>query len=132
MNYRFISLACLIFLLPCGCGKNDGPKLSGVSGTILFDGKPLSNAAVMFQPEFGRPAFATTDDQGHYTLKYSDGSQGAATGKNTVSIRTEIEGEQGHPHIQKELLPNRYHDRTTLSADVIDGPNTIDFELTSK
>jgi len=132
MNDRFLSLVCLIFLLSSGCGKNDGPRLSEVAGTILLDGKPLPNAAVMFQPEFGRPAFATTDDQGHYNLKYSDGTKGAATGKNTVTIRTEIEGEQGEPLIQKELLPSRYHSRTTLSADIVDGPNTVDFKLTSQ
>lgn len=132
MNRNLLSPICLSLFVLMSCSKENGPKLSEVSGTITFDGQALPNAAVMYQPEFGRPSFATTDSGGYYVLKYSDGSKGAARGTNTVTIRTLIEGEQGEPLIQKEILPDRYHDQTTLTANVVDGSNTIDFQLTSK
>lgn len=132
MSQLLFKVACPIMLLLTGCGSRGGPTVAEVSGMVTLDGAPLTNAAVVFQPEFGRPAFATTDDQGRYALKYSDGSHGAATGKNTVAIRTKIDGEQGEPPIQKELVPNRYNDRSTLVMDVVGGKNTCDFALTTK
>ena len=56
MGTLFLGLACL------GCGPG-GPEIASVEGKVTLDGKPLPNAAVVFIPENGRPAGATTDDQ---------------------------------------------------------------------
>ena len=70
-----------------GCGE-DGPELGRVEGTVTMDGKPLPNASVVFVPENGRPAGATTDAQGKYVLNFTAGREGALLGKNTVRIST--------------------------------------------
>src|SRR5262245_51132847 len=44
-----------IVLALAGCGPG-GPEIAHVAGRVTMDGKPLSNAAVVFVPETGRPA----------------------------------------------------------------------------
>jgi hypothetical protein len=85
----------------------------------------------MFQPANGRASIATTDSAGKYSLTYLDGVPGALLGAHTVSIRTEIPGEDGQPPIAKEKLPKKYHDNTELKAEVKPGSNTFDFPLQS-
>jgi len=130
MSRFFVILLVPLFLI--ACSKAAGPELADVSGVITLDGEPLANAGIMFQPEFGRPAFATTDSQGGYSLRYSEGSKGGAIGTNYVYIRTEIGSEDGGPPVVKEKLPVRYHEKTELTANITSGKNTINFELFSK
>jgi hypothetical protein len=139
-SFEFVSrfalrVSTLVFmLLVClaGCGGPEHPDVGRVSGVITFDGQPLPEATVMFQPTEGRASVATTDSAGKYSLLYLDGVPGAKLGEHTVIIRTEIPGEDGQPPIAKEKLPKKYHDRTELKADVKPGSNTFDFELKSK
>ena len=125
------ALMLSIGLAGCG-GGSDGPELGRVTGVVTLDGAPLPKATVMFQPQNGRPAFGTTDDNGKYELGYTQGNSGTVLGENTVFIRTEIPGEDGQQPLQKELLPAKYHNKTELKANVTAGANTFNFDLTSK
>jgi len=118
-----------------GCGPG-GPEIASVEGTVTMDGKPLPNAAVVFIPENGRPAGATTDSEGHYALNFTAGRQGAIPGTNTVRITTErdpSETEDGTPiPASPETVPMKYNAASELEFTVEAGKNNVaNFDLVS-
>ncbi|MFY8058510.1 MAG: hypothetical protein ACOVRM_12260 [Planctomycetaceae bacterium] len=84
----------LLFLTAIGCGESR--KSAPVTGTVTLNGQPVANVIVRFQPsgsgttdqlEVGMSPFGTTDDQGNFTLRFSDDSEsGAMIGDHTVTI----------------------------------------------
>ncbi|MBI3463288.1 MAG: carboxypeptidase regulatory-like domain-containing protein [Planctomycetes bacterium] len=133
---RLSSLAGIVVLgLICGCGPG-GPEIASVEGTVTMDGKPLANAAVVFIPENGRPAGATTDSQGHYVLNFTSGRKGAIPGKNSIRITTlrdAGEDENGNPiPAQRETVPMKYNAASELTFEVKEGEkNVANFDLVS-
>ncbi|UUO07028.1 carboxypeptidase regulatory-like domain-containing protein [Blastopirellula sp. J2-11] len=122
---------CLLTSLNLGCNQQKGPELATVSGMVTLDAQPLEGATVHFQPKSGRPSYGITNEQGEYTMGYSLERSGVTLGPHVVIIRTLIEDDNGSV-TRKELLPNKYHNQTTLSAVVEDKANVIDFDLQSK
>ena len=122
------SLLVLALLALAGCGRSDRPPLGNVSGTVTLDGAPLAGALVVFTPDGpGRSAIATTDTAGRYELSFLRDIAGANVGSHTVRITTATEDRGG-----KEILPDRYHVKTELTATVEAGTNTLDFALETK
>lgn len=103
--------------LVAGCGPG-GPEIASVSGRVTMDGKPLPNASVIFIPENGRPAGASTDSNGNYTLNFAQGRKGAIPGKNSIRITTQRDptpGENGTAIPgSKETVPAKYNTNSTL------------------
>ncbi|QDT27322.1 hypothetical protein Enr10x_26390 [Gimesia panareensis] len=131
-------LALCVSFTGCGGGLNDQPDLGLVTGTMTFEGSPLSGASVTFMPDSGRPASATTDAAGNYELVYIRNTKGCKIGHNKVVITSvveganemEAEGDDGAPaESTKEKLPAKYNTDTELEADVKAGENTINFDL---
>ena len=117
-------LACSVvgLLLLSACSHGDRPPLGTVSGTVTFNGKPLADAHVIFEPtEGGRASTASTNRDGKYELVYLRKEKGARVGPHLVRITAADPG----------LLQSRYNAQTTLRADVKPGSNQIDFPLTS-
>lgn len=111
-----------------GCAKKYG-DLGQVTGTVKLDSQPLADAYVEFIPAEGRSSFAQTDDQGHYELSYVGAAMGAVPGEHRVEITTKpISGGDGKP----ERLPAKYNRRSELIREVVQGEQTIDFDLESK
>lgn len=153
MSSRFWPVATLVLaLLVAGCGgRKDRPPLGRVSGTIMYNGKALAKAAVVFFPdqEGLRSAMGETDEQGRYTLWTYDPGDGAPVGKHkvTVTLRGAPEKAEMHPSVVgkgkgeayyeqvaftgKPLIPEKYFNPMTsgLTADVKTGSNTCDFPL---
>ena len=128
--------ACLLALACLGCGGG-GPAIASVEGTVTLDGKPLPNASVVFVPENGRPAGATTDGRGHYVLTFTGGREGAMLGKNKVRISTArdpSETPSGEPiPAVPETIPMKYNAQTELEFTVEAGkPNIANFDLSSE
>jgi hypothetical protein len=134
---RFL-LACLALLAVDGCTK----KLPSVSGHVTLDGRPLSNAVVLFDPaESGKTnpgpgSSGKTNERGEFTLKQNNnGVNGAVPGKHHVTISA-LEGpppapseDSGKP--RKDRIPAKYRD--SLFFDVpADGTTAADFDLKSK
>jgi hypothetical protein len=117
-------LACTAvgLLLLSACSRGDKPPLGTVSGTVTFDGKPLGDARVIFEPtEGGRASTASTDRDGKYALTYLRKEKGAKVGPHLVRITAANPG----------ILQARYNSQTTLRAEVKPGNNQIDFPLAS-
>lgn len=118
-----------------------------VTGRVLLDGKPVADAAVMFEPaDGGVPARGSTRGDGGFTLSTFARDDGALVGRHRVSVSkfvTEgvaanefgLETAPGQPGLQpKAALPARYADPKTsgLEATVESGGTTVEFTLESK
>jgi hypothetical protein len=133
---RSFCWATAAFLL-AGCGgAGDRPELGTVSGTVTMDDEPLADVWVMFNPTQGRTSMARTDKSGKYELMYLEGAEGANLGTHKVVIVTfnedeaeELRSATGEPI--KEPIPATYNTQTTLTAEVKEGENVIDFPLKS-
>ncbi|MAX37819.1 hypothetical protein [Gimesia sp.] len=134
---RFFCLLMLpLILTGCSGKSNDLPDLAEVTGQVTLDGKPLPDAIIDFYPQGAqqkkqaRASTAATDEEGKYSLMYNNDTAGAILGDHMVRIS---KPDGGAEVAGPEMLPKRYNENTTLKATVAkDGPNTINFELTSK
>ena len=127
-------VAVLLSVTCFGC--NRGPKIATVRGTVTLDDAPLPYAAVVFNPENGRPAGATTDENGKYKLNFTEGRQGALLGTHRVIITTRRDpwkDKQGNPQPGSgERLPAEYNTNSTLKFTVEAGKENIaNFDLKS-
>ncbi|WP_417388058.1 carboxypeptidase-like regulatory domain-containing protein [Gimesia sp.] len=148
----------LIFLTVCcfGCsGGGTEVELEKVTGVVTMDGQPLANAVVVFIPDEGNPSTAQTDATGKYELAHRGNAMGAVPGKHKVRITTGqppapendpdadmsqseaatgigFEEMESPKKKTKDPIPAKYNTNTTLTADVKQGENTIDFKLDSK
>ena len=134
------SLITFLFLAACvfhSCGSS-GPEIGAVTGTVLLDGRPVEGAMLIFEPKKGgRSSTALTDASGKYELKYIGDRMGALIGEHQVRItkftKTTYEDngkvrEKGIP----EIFPKTANSESNLTANVVAGSNTFDFDLKSK
>ncbi|HEY2416229.1 MAG TPA: carboxypeptidase-like regulatory domain-containing protein [Pirellulaceae bacterium] len=133
-----IPLVMLLLLLAAMAGcESSGPQIASVSGRITMDGKPLANATVVFTPENGRPAGARTDENGNYSLHFTEGRRGAIPGPNTVQITTVRDPEQDENGktvvpAAKETIPMEYNAASMLTFTVEPKKrNVANFDLKS-
>ena len=108
-----------------GCGGVDHPPLGNVTGAVTFNGEPLVGVIVLFKPETGRAATATTDGKGVYALEYTYGVKGTKVGPSTVSFEWPLGFAGAKP------LPEKYTTKSELKEAVKSGRNTINFDLKS-
>ncbi len=120
----FLALVC------SGCGAA-GPHrdFAEVTGTITYNGDPVSTGQIIFQPSAGAPVAAAIQGDGTYKLS-------SVIGPNTVMIisREEPEStsaEDGQvPTAPKSLIPQKYSMPTSpLKMEVESGTNLADFTL---
>ena len=124
------------FMAVCiGCGGSD---LSTVEGTVTFDGEPVEEGSIVFEPADGvGPAAGGTIEQGRYRLA---GDAGVVPGQKTVRISavrsTGRQVEAGSPAPEgtmvdevEQYIPVQYNQKTTLTAEVPPGQVTLDFDL---
>jgi hypothetical protein len=108
-----------------GCGKPE-PKLVPVSGTLVNGNKPIPSVTVLFACDLSTggqnfDAYASTDEQGKFTLFTGQHGQGAVAGHYKVSVTSE------GPH---RLIPTKFTQfgTTTLHVDIPEG-GTTDLKL---
>lgn len=130
----------LLVVLLSGCGS-DGPELAEVTGTVTVDGKPVPNAILTFIPTGGSTSYGKTDEQGKYTLMFTDTKYGAMIGTHKVEIEVRryspdeiVEMKAAGEEVSTSFvaIPAKYKAAGALTADVKSGSNIIDFTLTSK
>lgn len=138
--YTFGLTAAFAVLL-AGCGGGDGPKLVEASGTIMYDGKPLEDASIVFQPDGGPVSTGRTDSEGKFTLS-TKGKPGAPVGSGPVAV-TAVEmltdetdeskmSDEEVANMSRWLIPEHFGNVKTsgLKATVpAEGTTDLHFEL---
>jgi hypothetical protein len=139
---RALPLLVSAALTSCGSDNLDTAK---VTGTVTFDGKPIPGAGVTFSPvagegaggNTGKPASATTAQDGTYSLTTYEDGDGAVIGRHQVSFSpppapgtdTE-EADPGDAHAPPPK-PSPYAGLKPkeTEVEVKEGDNTINIEL---
>ncbi|WP_439630851.1 hypothetical protein [Gemmata sp.] len=134
-----------VALLAAACGRE--PAYAPVSGRVTLDGKPLADAAVVFQPTGrgrddagGYGSSGKTDKDGRFTLRVAGPVEaaGALVGPHRVSVTTRVaESAPGSDEIDSkkggERVPARYNANSELTFEVpAVGTTTADLDLKSK
>lgn len=135
---RSVLLLIAATLLAVSSGCTDGPSnyeqlgIAEVSGRVTLDGKPLSNARVIFvEPGAGFSSVGDTDSDGKYTLMLNTTQSGVAPGEKVVRITTAFSDEEDGPR-QTESIPVRYNKESELTASVKPSESqTFNFDLQS-
>lgn len=139
-------LALIVTLGTVGCGGSDRPPLAEASGVVTMNGKPVTNATVVFAPNSGeRLATGETNEAGEFELFTFQPGDGAVIGSHNVTIvareepvgevkgGTSMPGGPTSPKLTKAIIPKKYFDAGTsgLTAEVTeDGDNYFEFDLT--
>lgn len=125
---RLFAAAALagLFAAVSGCGGS-GPKMSEITGTVKYDGKEIAEGDIMFYPEDKNvgPEGGKIKD-GKYTMKVKEG-------KNSVRILATraVPGKKGPmgEDFVEQYIPEKYNDKTTLTAEVTSGKKQYDFDI---
>jgi hypothetical protein len=114
-------------LLAGGCQTD---PFTDVSGTVTLDGKPLGAGEIIFlSPDNSATPSAGQIADGRFQFRATPGAKKVQINATRDSGRREKDGWV----IRESIIPDRYHARTELTADVkAGGPNEFTFELTSK
>ena len=123
-------------ILCLGCSQEDRwksgrPQTVPVSGTIIHNDAPLTDATVTFFPVSGQhTAFARTDGNGKFQLTTFDDQDGAVPGEYRIAVKKSIieyipaiqDPERSPPvyHAEHSQIPDRYSDPKTseLTASI--------------
>jgi hypothetical protein len=150
----------LLLMVSCGTGDDVLGKRYPVSGTVNYNGQPLEKGQINFVAEDVSKNFSATGviKSGSYSLSTGGNEDGAQAGKYKVTIsakedyvskaRADFQKESGvggegkipPQHLakasaaSKNFIPAGYGDlrSTTLTAEVKEEPNKINFELSDK
>lgn len=130
----FVAAVFLAFCLGCG---GDGIKRCVVTGTIQFEGAPISNGEIRFVPDEG-PISGGPIIDGKYEIKHKGG---VPVGKHTVRVtaytidasdarRDERDIAEIGTGTEFQYIPEMYNEKSTLRAEIGgQNPQTLDFDL---
>lgn len=120
----------LCLVIGCSEGK------SSISGTVTFDGEPVKNGSVTFVKSEGEllragavitdGAFQASLPPGEYKIELN--------AQKVVGTRKQkgFDGKDEEVPETKELFPDRYNTKTTLTKKIVRGANTVKLDLTTK
>lgn len=84
-------IALMLLAAFAGCGTDENlPPTVPVKGKVIYQGKPVKDAVVMFFPAddvVGNPGIAKTEADGAYQLTTYETGDGAVPGKHTVTVQ---------------------------------------------
>ena len=136
---------CAVFGCSAGSDKwvKGRPPVYKASGKVMYQGKPLEGALVLYHPVSGETsAYGRTDPNGKFLLTTFEQDDGAPEGPYKVVVtKMEYEvkptaydspDEKAVARIPKPLLPAKYSKKETtdLTAEVVaDGDNEAVFEI---
>jgi hypothetical protein len=140
MQWSYVVATVLCICIFGGCNGNG---LVPVKGQVLLDGKPIENAAVMFQQEgegAGVPATGVTNQNGEFTLTTPGVGEGATLGMHGVTVVKSVNAEpnkkieEGEIVRMKQETPIKYASTKTsgLTVEVKRGMPHVELKLVSK
>ena len=132
------SFVMLSMSLIVGCGSDQLP-LSAVSGQVTLNGRPLTNAKVVFLPESGPAASGDLDAEGRFQLTTYTRHDGAVIGQHRVTVVPVVLGvilepgklPQPPPPIEGPDIPTRYQQAatSTLRCEVSEDGKPVRLQL---
>ncbi|MBN2577372.1 MAG: hypothetical protein JXB10_00080 [Pirellulales bacterium] len=141
---RFFRLHVLLsgLVFACGCGR-PAYEVAPVSGRVLMDNQPTAGIGLSFQPiadsgegaHVGSGSFATTDDEGRFTLELVDPPQaGAVVGVHAVrfSLRDPNAKEEDQLSIADLRLPAKYRNGSITFEVPSQGTDQAIFNLKTR
>ena len=125
-------------MVAVGCGS--APEQINVTGKVTFDGEPVANGQVEFEPQgAGRMAFAAIADGAYATAK----DRGVRPGKYLVRITATrptgksaelgaFAADAASAVVNEQFIPAKYNSSSELSVEIAPGEAMVqDFELKS-
>jgi len=128
-----ISIAVLAVGLIGGCGPAE-PKRNPVSGTVRYKGQPIKRGWINFMSEDRRQGGGADIADGKFQIAADNGLP-AGTYLVAVSYpdpKVPLPKEEempGEAPVNRDLLPAKYNDQTTLKQEIKDGPNEVNLDL---
>ncbi len=125
-------ISAAVVLAFAGCGGGGNP-VGSVSGTVTFQGQPVTEAQVSFRSsETGKGNIATLDESGRFELPAA-----LEVGTYTVSVTPpappapDMDAGPQPPPKPYDNIPQIYRSEmnSPLKADVKEGENAFTFEL---
>ena len=139
---RLCAAGLVVVLMGTWVGCDSGGGLVAVEGNVTFDGQPVEEGSIAFEPADGAgPSAGGMIEQGKYTL---GDEAGVMPGKKTVRItavrKTGRQIEAGPPappgtmvDVVEKYIPAIYNQESTLTCDVVAGSvNQHNFDLKSE
>jgi hypothetical protein len=146
VRFRFPLVAAAALFVISGCEGVAASRPSGESltGTVAWEGKPLALGNISFIPNgnLDLPSNKGLITNGRYDFP---NPPGVPAGSYKVRISSKLDPRHGSPVFvprkgipdfnpvdpaAPELVPEKYNDGTTLTAEVTAGANIKDFQLT--
>ena len=138
-----------LWLATIGCSQRS--DIAQVTGTITFEGNPVTHGTISFYPEAGgRPATGKIGSDGTYVLSTFANEDGGSLGEYKVAIDArEVVNAPPEPKSLSEeislarepatrstpkikwIVPEKYTSQANsgLTATIVEGANQIDFDL---
>lgn len=134
--YRKIGFVSFAFLLFSGCGSSPSDGLIPAKGTVSLDGTAISKGIIRFVPTDGvTPSVDAAIEAGKYETRLPKGkltvlvNSGKKIGEQRIY---ETDPNSPMTEIMKEMVPEKYNVKTTLSIEVSDKPVESAFDLKTK
>ena len=131
---------CICSLLLCclgGCLNSDQVTIAPVVGQVKIDGQPVVNAVIAFEdPATGFAAMGKIETDGKYVLRSQYGN-GIPPGEYRVTVSPppsrDDQDREIPPVPGATKIPPKFQQGATsgMTANVEDGENTLDFDLTT-
>src|SRR5262245_44388807 len=132
MRWCFLLVSLVILSISAAGWSSSGA--AAVEGQVTYGGEPIDVGSIAFIPKSeGGTKTGGLIDKGAYHI---DAKIGPTPGTHRVEIRwakptgAKKKNEFGEEiQTRREGLPEKYHDQSTLAAEVKAGKNVINFEL---
>jgi hypothetical protein len=147
LRFWYFSAAVLAITVS-GCGS-DRPPLGIVAGEVTFEGKPISEGAIIFEVAGSRSASGKIVDGKITEVTTYDSGDGVPVGLARIAVHAsavktaEANAELAHPGdlpsndldsymgVAKSLIPDRYNDPSSsgLTFQIERGTNSVTIDL---
>ncbi len=124
------TIALTLLLVACGCGPS-APELYDVTGTVTFDGQPVTDGEIILFPiEAGQTPDAGPIKDGKFAFKARPGEKKvdiqAVRKDPTKTVPDPVTGTR--PALES-YIPERYNTKTELTVEIGPGQDPLEFDL---
>jgi hypothetical protein len=123
------AVSCLAIVSCSGCSRQ--PPSAEVRGEVTFDGEPIENGSIAFQPADGvGPSAGGEIKRGLYCVRVPPGRKRVEIhGSKRVGKRPPTPENPVEEDIYREFIPPDYNLKSTLNEEVKEPETILDFKL---